>query len=43
MPAMPDIDTEWFDICFAVIYGPATWEDWFDMGPPDRFNHEWGD
>lgn len=33
---MKDIDTEWEDIQYAIVEGPATWEDWIEMGLPEK-------
>jgi hypothetical protein len=31
---MDKIDAEWFDIWFCIQpNGPATWDDWIDLGP----------
>ena len=29
------IDAEWSDICYAIDPGPATWQDWIEMGRPE--------
>jgi hypothetical protein len=33
---MDDIDAEWSDICYAIYSGPAVWDDWIELGQPDR-------
>lgn len=33
---MKNIETEWEDIQFAVTEGPATWEDWIEMGLKEK-------
>jgi len=36
MSRVDEIDAEWFDICYAIDPGPATWQQWIDMGRPER-------
>jgi hypothetical protein len=33
---MDKIDAEWLDICHAVYSGPASWQDWIDLGVPEE-------